>query len=162
MTLRQGSWECSSEEVIWKKLLTQCLVAGLLLALGPVAPAVSQSLWTGDGADNLWSNPDNWDLGEPPFPGDETKVNGPEAAAPNGPVIEEGIEAFAGVLVADVGSPAMSMTGGSLELTGWGMWWGDAAGTTATFDMSGGIIDFTGSPGIMELGWQEETDPAGS
>jgi hypothetical protein len=116
--------------------------------------------WTRDGDDNLWTNPANWDNGVPT--GNEVHVNGPAAGAPNGPVIEDGMEAVAGILISDGGTATMTMTGGTLELTDWGMWWGDAEGANATFFMSGGTIDYTGSPGIMEMAWQPDDAPVGS
>ena len=140
-------------------------VAGCLAVLLPFlwpVHAVAQISWTGGGADNLWSNPDNWAGGIVPTAGDRVLVNGPAAHDPNGPVIEDGIEAITELLIADFGSPTITMTGGSLELAGWGTWWGDAAGTTAAFNMNGGVVNFTGSPGIMELGWQDPSDPVGS
>ena len=70
------------------KLVAGCLVVGLLLVLLPVAPAFSQINWTGGGADNLWSNPDNWVGGSVPTAGDRVKINGPSATDPNGPLIE--------------------------------------------------------------------------
>ena len=123
--------------------------------------ALAQNEWTGEGEDNLWSNPENWSYGEVPA-GERVKINGPWADESNGPVIQDGIDAVAEVLISDAGEASMSMTGGSLELIGWGAWWGDAANSTASFLMSGGEVLFTGGPGIMELGWQEPTDPVGS
>jgi hypothetical protein len=161
MSREQSEKGCLGPQIVRKKFVALCLVAGLLLVLGPVAPTVADSVWTGDGADNLWSNPDNWFGGVLPTEADEVRINGPEAEAPNGPVIQDGIEAVAKVLISDAGVSSMTMTGGHLELAGWGSWWADASGTTATFNMSGGVIDFIGSPGIMELAWQEQGDPPG-
>jgi hypothetical protein len=138
-----------------------CLMVFSLLLMFGMAPAFGQDYWTGDGADNLWSNPDNWASGDVPI-GGEIRINGPEAEGDNGPLIADGVEAVAGVLIADAGNPVMNMTGGHLELTGWGSWWADAGGTLATMNMSGGVVEFTGDPGIMEIGWQEPTDPGGS
>ena len=144
-----------------KQLMAGCFLASLVLVLGSVAPAVAQSVWTGDGTDNLWSNPDNWLLGYIPTLGDDTFVDGPAATAPNGPLIEDGIVAEAGVLIGERGITSMTMTGGSLELGGWGMWWGDSESVTATFNMSGGEINFTGSPGVWEMAWQDDAFPPG-
>jgi hypothetical protein len=73
-------------------------------------------------------------------------------------VIEDGIDAVAALLIAEAGVPTMTMTGGTLELAGWGTWWADGGGT-ATFNMSGGVVNFTGEPGIMEVGWQDMEAP---
>ena len=143
------------------KQLARCLAAVLLAVLGAVTPAPGQDYWTGEGADNRWDNADNWASGIVPDFG-EVRVNGPEAEGTAGPLIEDGIDAVAGVLIADAGEPVMTMTGGSLELNGWGTWWSDAPGTIANFNMSGGVVEFTGSPGIMEVGWQDAGDPPGS
>ena len=97
--------------------------------------------------------------GEVPQGGDEEVLLSVEAEGANGPLIEDGIEAVAGILTAAGGNPVLTMTGGSLELNDWGVWWGDWAGTLATFNMSGGVINFTGSPGILESGWLETDDP---
>jgi hypothetical protein len=122
----------------------------------------AQVIWTGEGDDNLWDNPANWLDEFVPSAADRAIINGPEAEGDNGPLIQDGVEAITEILISDGGVSNVTMTGGSLELSGWGMWWGDAAGTTATFTMSGGVVDLTGSPGIMELGWQEQSDPPGS
>lgn len=144
-----------------KKLVAGCLAVVLLLLLWPRA-SVAQILWTGGGGNNFWDNPDNWAGGVVPTASDRVVVNGPAAQDPNGPLIVDGIEAITELLIADAGSPTITMEGGTLELAGWGSWWGDAAGTTAAFNMSDGVVNFTGSPGIMELGWQGADDPVGS
>ena len=143
------------------KLVAGWLMVGVLVILAP-ATVDAQIAWSGAGGDNLWSNPDNWVGGAVPTASNRVLINGPAATEPNGPVIEDGIEAVTELLIADFGEPTMTMTGGTLELTGWGTWWGDAAGTIATFNQSGGTVTFTGGPGIMELGWQEPSDPIGS
>jgi hypothetical protein len=117
--------------------------------------------WTGEGGDNLWDNPDNWDTFTLPTAADETRINWP-GAEDNPPLIEEGIDAVVSILISDFGTASMSMTGGTLECAGWGSWWGDAAGSECVFNMSGGTVDFTGSPGILELAWQGPDDPPGS
>jgi hypothetical protein len=157
--------------------LRTCVALAVVLTLGSVCSGVDRNyLWTGRGADNLWSNPNNWDLdgtGSPVVPTD-----GPNDYAfiqglgsqTNPPLIQDGIEAVCGILTAErhvldiygAGDPVMNMTGGTLEVTGWGVWWGDDAGCRPTFNMSGGEINLTGSPGILEIGWQEEGDPPGS
>jgi hypothetical protein len=134
----------------------------LLLVLSSVGSAATIP-WTGRGGDRLWSNPANWQSNMVPTSADEAYIDAPAAEVPNGPVIQVGIDAKAALLACDVpGKPAMTMTGGTLQLAGWGMWWGDGPGCHATFDMSGGIIDFTGSPGVFEMAWQDTGDPHGS
>ena len=119
------------------------------------------SRWTGEGSDNLWNNPANWDTGAVPSGGD-VFINGPAAGAPNGPMITDGTSAVAGILISDSGTASMSMSGGTLELTDWGAWWADDQGVTAHFNMSGGEVTFTGNPGILEFGWQPDGAPVGS
>ena len=116
--------------------------------------------WTGDD-DELWDNPNNWDFFTVPTAADQARINAP-GAEENPPLIEEGIEAEVGVLISDFGTASMSMTGGTLTCGGWGSWWGDAAGSDCTFHMSGGTVNYTGNPGILELGWQAQGDPPGS
>jgi hypothetical protein len=144
-------------------LKPRLMPAALLGLLGLIGSASAQAIWTGEGDNNLWDNPANWLDEIVPSSADSALINGPEAeGTENGPLIQDGIDAVTDILISDAGLSNVTMTGGSLELSGWGMWWGDAAGTTATFNMSGGIVELTGSPGIMELGWQEQTDPLGS
>ena len=127
--------------------------------------------WTGAGTDRNWDNPANWvELvdGAPTGPNrvpeaaDDAYVNGPYASGGNIPLIADGMEAICGVLVTEAGTCTIEMTGGHLELAGWGSWLGDGVDNTATFDMSGGTVDYTGNPGILECGWQPSDSPAGS
>jgi hypothetical protein len=152
----------TEKEKIMAKSSRMLGVLALLLAFGAAASLPAQVLWTGEGADNLWDNPDNWVDGFVPSAADRAMINGPDAEGDNGPLIQDGIDAVTEILISEAGIANMTMTGGTLELSGWGMWWGDGAGNTATFDMSGGEITFTGSPGIMEMGWQDANDPPGS
>ena len=139
---------CRARVATQRFWLAPFLITGLCLMLGSVAPAFSQEFeWTGDGADNRWDNPENWSPEEVPEFGDV--LISFEAEGANGPLIEDGIEALAGVLIGAGGDPVMTMTGGSLELTGWGVWWGDWADTMATFNMSGGEI--SGAPTVEEI-----------
>jgi len=134
----------------------------LVLVVGSMSSAAAIP-WTGRGGDRLWSNPANWQSSKVPTSSDEAYVDAPAAAAPNGPIIQDGIDAKAALLACDVaGEPTMTMTGGILELAGWGMWCGDGRGCHATFNMGGGTIDFIGLPGIFEMAWQEASDPPGS
>ena len=121
----------------------------------------SAQSWTGEGDDNLWDNPDNWDTFTVPTVGDQTRINAP-GAEDNPPLIEDGIDAEVGVLISDFGTTSMSMTGGTLTCGGWGGWWGDAAGSECTFNMSGGTVNYTGDPGIFEIAWQASGDLPGS
>lgn len=47
-----------------------CKVVVLLLALGVAGSAAAEVHWTGNGSDDLWTNPDNWDTGVPPSESD--------------------------------------------------------------------------------------------
>jgi hypothetical protein len=129
-----------------------CLLS-FVLVLGFVNNA-SAVQWTGLGGDNLWSNPANWEGNKVPTAADDAMVEVPGAAAPNGPVIQDGIDAECALLANEVaGEPTMTMTGGTLTISGWGIWWGDGPGCNATFYMSGGTMSLTGSPGIHEFAW---------
>jgi len=106
--------------------------------------------WTGLGADNLWSTPENWDLGRVPTLADDVRIDVPAAAAPNGPVIQDGIDAKAnGIFTEAPGEPTLTMTGGSLEVADW-IWWGDGADSFGIWTMSGGTVDVANE---FELGW---------
>src|SRR4030042_409207 len=69
-------------------------LVSILLGLGSVAQAATIH-WTAGGTDRLWSNPNNWEGKKVPTNVDETYIDVPSAAAPNGPVIQEGIDAKA-------------------------------------------------------------------
>ena len=106
--------------------------------------------WTGAGGDNLWDNPDNWETNTVPGPGDEAYIDVPAALAPNGPLIQEGMElTVLGMACEVAGEPTMTITGGTLTVVDW-IWWGDGANCHGTCYMSGGTIS-TGSE--FELGW---------
>ncbi|MCP4260043.1 MAG: LamG domain-containing protein [Planctomycetes bacterium] len=106
--------------------------------------------WTDLGADHLWSTPENWDLGRVPALDDEVLIDVPAAAAPNGPIIQDGIDAKAkGLWTEAPGEPMLTITGGTLEVAEW-IWWGDGADSFGIMDMSGGTLT-TGSE--FELGW---------
>jgi hypothetical protein len=125
------------------------VVVAVTLLLGSVSSAATIH-WTGLGDDNLWSNPANWEGNKVPTSADEAYVDVPAAAAPNGPVIQDGIDAKALGLGCEVaGEPTMTMTGGTLEIADW-IWWGDGAACHGTFTMSGGTITVTNE---HELGW---------
>jgi len=106
--------------------------------------------WVGGGADNLWSTPENWDLGRVPTLGDDVLIDVPTAAAPNGPVIQDGIDAECnGIWTEAAGEPTLTMTGGSLVVGEW-IWWGDGDGSYGIWTMSGGTVSVTDE---FELGW---------
>ncbi len=135
---------------MYKKL--SCLLS-FIMVLSFINNA-SAIQWTGLGGDNLWNNPANWEGNKVPTAADDAMIEVPGAAAPNGPVIQDGIDAECGLLANEVaGEPTMTMTGGTLTISGWGIWWGDGPGCNATFYMSGGTMSLTGSPGIHEFAW---------
>ena len=120
---------------------TVCVVLGLVLVLSSVSNAQEREVWWTDaGADHLWSNADNWSTGEVPVPGDAVTIDVPAALAPNGPVIEDGIDAHVyGILTAMPGVPSLTMTGGTLEVDNW-IWWGDGPDSFPIWNMSGGDV----------------------
>jgi len=130
-------------------------LVSFVLVLGSVSSADTIIHWTGLGDDNLWSNPANWDVNEVPTIAYDTDEDGvyvdvPAAAAPNGPVIQDGIDANAVGLACELpGEPTMTMTGGTLEIADW-IWWGDGQDCFGKFYMSGGTITVVNE---FELGW---------
>jgi len=125
------------------------LLVFIVLFLGSVCHAADIQ-WTGGGGDNLWSNPDNWDQARVPTLADEVLIDVPEAAAPNGPVIQDGIDAKAkGIFTEAAGEPTLTITGGTLEVAEW-IWWGDGADSFGIWDMSGGTVTVSQE---FELGW---------
>jgi len=120
-----------------------------VLVLGSVSSA-ADIVWTDLGADHLWSNPENWDLGTVPTAADDVLIDVPAAAAPNGPVIQDGIAAEChGIWTEAPGEPTLTITGGSLAVGDW-IWWGDGADSFGIWTMSGGTVDVADE---FELGW---------
>ncbi|MFZ2147271.1 MAG: LamG domain-containing protein [Sedimentisphaerales bacterium] len=120
-----------------------------VLVLGSVSNA-EDIQWTDLGADHLWSTPENWDLGRVPTLADDVRIDVPAAGAPNGPVIQDGIDAKAnGIFTEAPGEPTLTMTGGTLEVAEW-IWWGDGADSFGIWEMSGGTISVVNE---FELGW---------
>jgi hypothetical protein len=132
--------------IMCKKLIY--FVSAVVL-LGSVSQAENIK-WTDLGTDHLWSTPENWDLGRVPTLDDEVLIDVPAAAAPNGPVIQDGIDAKAkGIWTEAAGEFTLTMTGGTLEVAEW-IWWGHGVDSFGIWDMSGGDI-IVGSE--FELGW---------
>lgn len=137
-----------------------CCIA--VLVIGPVAEiSAARITWTGEAGDNVWDNEENWSSGSVPGRNDIAILNGPDAGSRKGPIIADGDNLKVKELIADEGRPLVTMTGGKLEVTGFGARWADASGANASFKMSGGEIDFTGT-GILNLGWQSRVDPVRS
>jgi len=125
-------------------LLTACV-----LVLGTVGYA-EDIQWIAAGRNNFWSTAANWDLGRAPTLADDVRIDVPAAAAPNGPIIQEGITAQAnGIFNEAAGQPTLTMTGGTLEVTEW-IWWGDGQDSYAVWTMSGGTVTIANE---FELGW---------
>ena len=124
-------------------------LASFILVLGSVSYA-EDIQWIGGSADNLWSTPENWDLGRVPTLDDEVRIDVPAAAAQNGPLIQDGIDAKAkGIFTEAAGEPTLTITGGTLEIAEW-IWWGDGDGSYGIWNMSGGTVSVTDE---FELGW---------
>jgi hypothetical protein len=129
-----------------KKLI---YLISFVLVLGSVSNA-EDIQWTDLGADHLWSTPENWDLGRVPTLADDVRIDVPAAGAPNGPVIQDGIDAKAnGIFTEAAGEPTLTMTGGTLEVAEW-IWWGDGTDSFGIWDMSGGTVSVANE---FELGW---------
>ncbi len=152
------TWQRVSNEHKWlcKRVLQECLM-GLLLCAILAGPAWCSAFWIGEGENNLWTTVENWDKGREPTPADGFVFLGAGAQGNNGPLIEDGIKAVISRLAADEGRPKMTMTGGSLELTGNDLIWGEARDTRATFEMEGGVIDAENA--VLVLGRQSSREP---
>jgi len=121
----------------------------VVLLLGSVVQAADIQ-WTDLGADHLWSTPENWEPVRVPTLADEVLIDVPAAAAPNGPVIQDGIDAKAkGILTEAPGEPTLTITGGTLEVAEW-IWFGDGSGSFGIWDMTGGAVTVANE---FELGW---------
>jgi len=129
-----------------KKLLFLTFLVLMLASIGNA----EDIQWTGAGRNKFWSTAANWDLSRPPTPADDVRIDAPAAAAPNGPIIQDGIAAQAnGIFTEAAGEPTLTMTGGTLEVTEW-IWWGDGADSYAIWTMSGGTVTVANE---FELGW---------
>ncbi len=131
---------------MFKKLI---YFVSIVLLLGSVVQAADIQ-WTDLGADHLWSTPENWEPVRIPTLADEVLIDVPAAAAPNGPVIQDGIDAKAkGILTEAPGEPTLTITGGTLEVAEW-IWFGDGADSFGIWDMTGGAVTVANE---FELGW---------
>ncbi len=129
-----------------RRMVCLVVVVSMFGAIGNAADVK----WTGGGSDNLWSTPANWSSNRVPGIADEVYVDVPAAKAPNGPIIQDGIDAkIVGLLCEAAGEPEITMTGGTLEISDY-IWWGDGQGSHGTFYMSGGTITVANE---FELGW---------
>ena len=137
-----------------KQLISTCVVAGFVLAMGSARADVQWDLNATVG-NTLWSSPGNWINADglpryAPTLADDVLIDVPSAAAPNGPVIQDGDTAQAhGILTEAAGEPTLTMTGGSLEVTQF-VWWGDGPDSFATWYMEGGDVTVGEE---FELGW---------
>ena len=131
-----------------KQLLTTYVVAGFVLAMGSAHAAELQWDYNATTGGSLWSSPGNWveidpagfPAGRAPNLDDEVLIDVPSAAAPTGPVIQDGDTAQAlGIFTEAAGEPTLTMTGGTLEVADY-VWWGDGAGSFATWYMEGGEV----------------------
>ncbi len=106
--------------------------------------------WTAGGRNRFWSTSANWDLSRPPTLADDVRIDVPAAAAPDGPVIQDGTDALAnGIFTEAAGEATLTMTGGTLEVAAW-IWWGDGQDSFPVWTMSGGTVTVTDE---FELGW---------
>lgn len=111
----------------------------LILLLGSISIA-EDIRWTGAGRNKLWRTGINWDLGRPPTLAEEVRIDVPGAAAPNGPIIQEGIDAQVKVIFTEAdGEPTLTMTGGTLEVSDW-ILWGGGMDSYAIWTMTGGTV----------------------
>jgi hypothetical protein len=139
-----------------------CLIS-VVLVLGSVSDA-AEIFWSDGAADHnhLWTDPDNWEGGVVPGPGDEVQILSPEADAGHGPIIQDGMDiTLAGLkneLAGRPGKPELTMTGGNLELTDF-VWWGDYDDIEAFWYHSGGNVTVANE---FELGWGPDTGGAGT
>ncbi|MEJ2705713.1 MAG: hypothetical protein P8Z79_25020, partial [Sedimentisphaerales bacterium] len=70
--------------------------------------------WTAGGRNRFWSTAANWDLSRPPTLADDVRIDVPAAAAPDGPVIQDGTAAQAnGIFTEAAGEATLTMTGGT-------------------------------------------------
>lgn len=137
-----------------KQLMTACVFVGFVSAVGSAHADVQWDLNATVG-NTLWSSPGNWMNADglpryAPTLADEVLIDVPSAAAPNGPVIQDGDTAQAlGIFTEAAGEPTLTMTGGTLEVADW-VWWGDGPDSFAIWYMQGGEVTVVNE---FELGW---------
>ncbi|UCG59582.1 MAG: hypothetical protein JSU70_08705 [Phycisphaerales bacterium] len=145
---------------MWKRQVSLISIALLLGSVGIGA----EIFWSdGDPEHNhLWTDPDNWEGGVVPGPGDEAQILSPEADAGHGPIIQAPMDLkLAGIkneLEGRPGKPELTMTGGNLELTDF-VWWGDYDNIEAFWYHKGGNVTVANE---FELGWGPGTGGAGT
>jgi len=134
-----------------------------VLVLGTVGSG-AEIFWS-DGAANhnhLWTDPDNWQGGVVPGPGDEVQILSPQADDGHGPIIQAPMNIkVAGIkneMEGRPGKPEFTMTGGNLEITDF-VWWGDYDDIEAYWYHQGGNVTVANE---FELGWGPGTGGAGT
>lgn len=95
------------------KIPTAILCLILALSFVPAVPAADRT-WDGLGADNLWTNPDNWD-GVAPVAGDALFFGGVTRLTPSNDVLAD--TSFAGITF-NSGAGAFSLSGNRITLGG--------------------------------------------
>ena len=117
-----------------------CLSLALSICLGGNALG---GAWNGGGGSaNLWSNGDNWSTGSPPAAGEDVFVDWGTTSVANPVLIDSTVTGYGAILRVGGGAPSseyISMTGGSLTLSGH-LILGQGNGSTADFEMSGGVL----------------------
>ena len=134
-----------------------------VLVLGTVGSG-AEVFWS-DGAANhnhLWTDPDNWEGGVVPGPGDEVQILSPQADNGHGPIIQAPMNITVAGLKNELegrpGKPELTMTGGNLEVTDF-VWWGDYDDIEAFWYHQGGNVTVANE---FELGWGPGTGGAGT
>ena len=124
-------------------LLLACLAATLALPQTALA-----SLWTGNANDQLWATAGNWnsnyDSGStPPATGNSIWLDA-NATSSNHPIFtsEQGTLSVSAIYMYGVAGSHLDLTGGSLTANSLGM--ATDAGSSATFNLSGGTFETTG------------------
>ena len=141
-----------------KTVLILCVLALCAVCSG------AEIFWSDGAADDnhLWTDPDNWEGGVVPGPGDEVQILSPQADAGHGPIIQAPMDIkVVGVkneMAGRAGEPELTMTGGNLEITDF-VWWGDHDDIEAYWYHQGGNVTVANE---FELGWGPGTGGAGT
>ena len=114
----------------------------LFFCVGLIGISMGGAWNGGGGANNLWSNGDNWSTGSPPAAGEDVFIDWGLTSAALPALIDSTVTGYGNTLRAGGGAPTteyIEMTGGSLTLSG-EMILGQGGGSTAYLDMSGGVL----------------------
>ena len=115
-------------------------LASFVLVLGLVVDVEAATLqWTGGGADDLWSTPENWNTGALPTAADKVRMK----LSPGATIVNEGAVALDGWIGSADGAD-LTVDGGTLTTSSF-LIFGRMAGDIGTLNMISGTLNCAGT-----------------